>query len=70
MEIDPVSARKWQRASVEKRQKLSDSFARIISRTLDERDDDFWEFVKELRIEAEKNGLTEEILNDILNSES
>lgn len=69
LEIDSDTAKKWQNASLEKRKKLSNSLAQIISRTLKEKDEDFWLFVDRISQKATEKGMTEEKLAQLLNEE-
>lgn len=69
LEIDSLSARKWEQASYDKKIRLSKSISQIIARSLNERDDDFWSFIDRISEKAASNGLTEEKLDQLLNED-
>jgi hypothetical protein len=69
IEVDDTIARKWRYASLKTKEQTAkriDDFLRIV---LDKPEQDIWPFLETLRIEAEKKGFNDSILNSILNEE-
>ncbi len=69
VKVDDVAAKKWMRASDEKKTELNDMINRIIKRAFDKNGEDFYQFLDRVGKEAEANGLTEDILNKLLSEE-
>lgn len=67
LELDNAAAQKWRHASMEKKDQISRGIEKLINKALSQSDDDFWDFVERMNKKAADNGLTEEILNDLLN---
>ena len=68
--VGTKTAEKWQKVDAKVKTRLEKSFERqieAVSKKMAEAD--FDELLKEIRKEAEKNGLTPEILRQILNEE-
>jgi len=70
IEVDEATAKKWRKASPEIKNRLEKSFEKqieIVSQS--DKEAQFEELLKKARKEAAKNGLTEEILQQLLNEE-
>jgi plasmid maintenance system killer protein len=70
IEVDDATAKKWRKVPVKIKTQLEKSFERqieIISQSTKE--SHFEDLLKQAREEAAKNGLTEEILQQLLNEE-
>ena len=70
IEVDDATAKNWQNVSPKIRSRLEKSFEKqikIISKSTKE--SQFEDLLNQAREEAEKNGLTEEILQQLLNEE-
>lgn len=70
IEVDEATGEKWRRASSEFRKEISEKISESISKILDDnRKKQFLEYLNELRSKMKERGLTEEILQEILNDE-
>lgn len=66
IEVDDDTARKWRLVPPKDKQKLYGKIGQLLKASLKQPEVDFWEFVNELREEAQTKGLTEEKLQCIL----
>lgn len=69
VEVDDIAAKKWRYASDEKKDELNSTINLFIQKALDKSEDSFKEFLDKVGKEAQKNGLTENILTQLLNEE-
>lgn len=69
IEVDEAIAKKWRLSSQERRNKISQQINLTIARELTESKEDFLQYLNELRSKMKERGLTEEILQEILNDE-
>ena len=70
IEVDEAVAKKWRRTSPEFKKEASEKISESISKILDDnRKKHFLEYLDELRSKMKQRGLTEEILQEILNDE-
>jgi len=69
VQVDDIAARKWRYASEKRKGELNAAISNLLLKTVDKNDEDFWALIERIGKEAEANGLTEEILNKILNEE-
>jgi hypothetical protein len=69
VKVDNIAAKKWRFASEEKKDELNNAINTIIKKALDKNEEDFWQFLDRVGKQAEANGLTEKILNKLLNEE-
>jgi ferritin len=68
LEVDDQVAKNWRYSSEKKRQQVSNTINKMLEIAFKRREDaDFIQFVKEVQDKAAERGLTEDILNDILN---
>ena len=68
LEVDDPVAKNWRYSSEKKRQQVSNTINAMLQIAFKRKADaDFIEFVKEVQDKAAERGLTEDILNDILN---
>ena len=70
IEVDEATAKKWRKVSPKIKNRLEKSFEKqieIVSQS--DKEAQFEELLKKAREEAAKNGLTEEILQQLLNEE-
>jgi len=68
LEVDDQVAKNWRFSSEKKRRQVNDTINRMLQIAFKRKeDDDFIQFVKEIQDKAVERGLTEDILNDILN---
>ena len=71
LEVENGTAKKWRAASLQLRSKLNSYLNTQLDKILDNsKDIDSIRFFEELRTEMAEKGLTQEILDDILNGES
>ncbi|SFQ09805.1 hypothetical protein SAMN05444277_105133 [Parafilimonas terrae] len=68
LEVDDAAARKWRKSSTEIKKRLEKSFEKQIE-IVSQIDKEAWfeELLTKARAEAARNGLTEEILQQLLN---
>jgi len=69
IEVDEATARKWRLSSQECRNGISQQINITIARELTESKEDFIQYLNELRSKMKERGLTEEILQEILNDD-
>jgi hypothetical protein len=70
IEVDDATAKKWQNVSSKIKSELEKSFERQIDGLSEKmKEANFENLLKTVREEAAKNGLTEEILQQLLNEE-
>jgi hypothetical protein len=68
LEVDEQVAKAWRYSSEKKRLKVNEAISKILKSAFSlKKDDDFIDFVKDVQNKAKTRGLTEDILNDILN---
>jgi ferritin len=68
LEVDDQVAKSWRYSSEKKRREVSSTINKMLELAFKQKgDDDFIQFVKEVQDKAAERGLTEEILNEILN---
>jgi hypothetical protein len=70
LEVDEQTAKTWRSTSVKLRKQVSKSLERVLTESLNKtKETNFELLLQEIRIEAAKNGLTEEVLAQLLNEE-
>ncbi len=68
LEVTDQVARNWRYSTEKKRKEVLNTINTVLQAAFKKKnEDDFLEFIREVQDKAEKRGLTEEILNDILN---
>jgi hypothetical protein len=68
LEVDDQVAKNWRYSSEKKRQQVNDTINKVLQIAFKRKEDaDFIQFVKEIQDKAAERGLTEDILNNILN---
>lgn len=68
LEVDDAVAKNWRYSSEKKRQQVNDTINKMLQIAFKEKEEsDFTQFIKEVQDKAAERGLTQEILNDILN---
>ncbi|HEX3384273.1 MAG TPA: hypothetical protein VHS53_03750 [Mucilaginibacter sp.] len=68
LEVDDQVAKNWRYSSEKKRQQVNNTINTLLQAAFKRKEDtDFIQFVKEVQDKAAERGLTEDILNDILN---
>lgn len=68
LEVDDQVAKNWRYSSAKKRQEVNNTINTMLQFAFKRKgDDDFIQFIKEVQDKAAERGLTEDILNDILN---
>jgi ferritin len=68
LEVDDQVAKNWRYSSEKKRQQVNDTINKMLEIAFERQEDaDFIQFVKEVQDKAAERGLTEDILNNILN---
>jgi ferritin len=71
LEVDDQVAKNWRYSSEKKRQQVSNTINAMLQVAFKRKEDaDFIQFIKEVQDKAAERGLTEDILNDILNEPS
>jgi len=68
LEVDDQVAKSWRYSSEKKRQEVNNTINKMLEIAFKRKEDtDFIEFIKEVQDKAAERGLTEDVLNDILN---
>jgi hypothetical protein len=68
LEVDDKIARDWRYASEQKKTEVTATMNKLLTMAFSkQKDDDFILFMKEVQNKAVERGLTEDLLNDILN---
>ena len=67
LEVDDQVAKNWRYSSEKKRKEVNSAVNKMLEIAFERKDDDFIQFIKEVQDKAAERGLTEDILNDILN---
>ena len=68
LEVDDQVAKNWRFSSEKKRRQVNDTINKMLEIAFKRQEDaDFIQFIKEVQDKAAERGLTEDILNDILN---
>ncbi|AMR31197.1 hypothetical protein A0256_07040 [Mucilaginibacter sp. PAMC 26640] len=68
-DIDDTLAKKYRYASADKKKEITGVVSRMLSKSLEKSDDDFWDFMERAGKQATENGLTEDELNKMLNED-
>ncbi len=70
IEVEDATAEKWRMSSPEKRNEIAQKIdVKLAKELMADSKAEFQVFVNDLRSKMQERGLTEEILNDILNDE-
>jgi hypothetical protein len=68
LEVDDQVARNWRYSSEKKRQQVNETINKLLQLAFKRGEHtDFSQFINEIQSKAAERGLTEDILNDILN---
>lgn len=67
IEVDEKLAQRWRQVQLPLKQQISRDIERILEVVMEKNDKDFWPFLERLRIEAEKEGFNDAVLEEILN---
>lgn len=68
LEVDDQVAKNWRYSSEKRRQEVNSTINKMLEIAFKRKEDaDFIQFIKEVQDKAVERGLTEDILNDILN---
>ena len=68
LEVDDQVAKNWRYSSEKKRRQVNDTINKMLEITFKRQEDgNFIQFIKEVQDKAAERGLTEDVLNDILN---
>ena len=68
LEVDDQVAKNWRYSSEKKRRQVNDTINKMLEIAFKRQEDgDFIQFIKEVQDKAAERGLTEDVLNDILN---
>ena len=68
LEVNDEVAKNWRYSSEKKRREVNATINKILELAFERKaDDDFMQFVREVQDKAAERGLTENILNEILN---
>jgi hypothetical protein len=68
LEVDDQVAKNWRYSSEKKRKEVNNTINTMLQIAFKKKEDsDFTQFIKELQEKAAERGLTEDILNSILN---
>jgi hypothetical protein len=68
LEVDDQVAKNWRFSSEKKRQEVNETINVMLQSAFKRnKDSDFIQFIKEIQEKVAERGLTEEVLNDILN---
>lgn len=69
IEVDEATAKKWRLSSQKRRNRVSQQVNITLAKELADSKEDFIQYLDELRSTMKERGLTEEILEEILNDE-
>jgi hypothetical protein len=70
LEVDDKTAKAWRNTSVKLRAQIEKNLEQVLNDSLNKtKEANFELLLQEIRVEASKNGLTEEILAQLLNEE-
>ncbi len=70
LEVDDSTAKAWRNTSPKLRAKIEKNLEQVLAYSLSKtKEENFELLLKDARTEAAKNGLTEEMLNQLLNEE-
>jgi type I site-specific restriction-modification system R (restriction) subunit len=70
LEVDDQTAKAWRNTSARLREQIGKNLEQVLNDSLNKsKEVNFEMLLKEIRIEAAKNGLTEEILAQLLNEQ-
>lgn len=67
IEVSESVANTWNALEEKKKKEINELVSKIISTSERTKNKDYWERLREIRKNAEERGLTEDILNQILN---
>lgn len=67
LEVNSATAKMWRNADSKTRRKIVSYIEDAFQKKGEMSREDFWKYLENLRVKTEKRGLTEDILNDILN---
>lgn len=67
LEVNSITAKKWKDADDKTRKKIVKYIEQAFQKKDDMSREEFWEYLENLRNKTKERGLTEDILNDILN---
>lgn len=67
LEVNSTTAKMWKNADNITRKKIVSYIEEAFKKKDDMSREEFWEYLENLRTETKKRGLTEEVLNNILN---
>ena len=66
IEVDEELAQKWRQVQLPVKQQISRDIERILHAIMGKNTDDLWPFLERIRIEAEKKGFNDAVLEEIL----
>lgn len=69
IEVSESVANTWNALEEKKKKEINELVSKIISTSERTKNKDYWERLREIRKNAEERGLTEDILNQILNED-
>lgn len=69
IEVSESVANAWKALEEKKKKEINDLVSKIISQSQQTKNVDYWERLREIRKNAAEKGLTEDILNQILNED-
>jgi uncharacterized protein (UPF0297 family) len=69
IEVSKSVANAWNALEEKKKKEINELVSKIISTSERTKNVDYWERLREIRKNAEERGLTEDILNQILNED-
>ncbi|MFN3997047.1 hypothetical protein [Algoriphagus sp.] len=69
IEVSESVANTWNALEEKKKKEINELVSKIISTSERTKNADYWERLREIRKNAEERGLTEDILNQILNED-
>ena len=67
LEVNSITAKKWKDADDKTRKKIVKYIEQAFQKKDDMSREEFWEYLENLRNKTKERGLTEDVLNDILN---
>ena len=67
IEVRDDLARRWRNTDPQAKQKIAQEVDQFLSSIFEEKKNEFWPFLEQVRLEAESKGFNDEVLKDILN---
>ena len=67
IEVNEKLAQRWRQVESQEKQKISRDIERILEIAMGKNEEDLWPFLENIRLEAERKGFNDQVLDEILN---